>query len=184
MLDSTARNDEYAVCWFAMRDLKRPNAKTKAYEELTELGYEVFTPMRWEVKTVAGKRVRRCLPVISDLLFVRSDRHKLDKEVTRSATLQYRYAKGARACPITVPEADMDRFVKAVNAASQARYYLPEEIRPEMYGREVRVIGGPLDGYHGHLLAIKGQRKKRLLLNLHGLLTAAIEVTPDYLQLL
>ena len=45
-----------SVYWFVMRDLKRPNAKLPAYKRLAEIGFEVFTPMRWHIATRGGKR--------------------------------------------------------------------------------------------------------------------------------
>ena len=184
MEEETLFNPDTAVRWYALRDLKRPNAKVKAYEELGELGYEVFTPLRWEATTTAGKRERRRRPVVSDLLFVHTSRHTFDAEIARRATLQYRYARGSQASPMVVPDSDMSRFITAVSLSSDPEYYLPEEITPSMYGREVRIVGGPLDGYTGHLLTAKGRRHKRLLVRLPGLLSVAIEVSPSYLQLL
>ena len=53
-----------------MRDLKRRNAKLPAYQQLADSGMEVFTPMMWQIFHVRGKRIRRQVPVVSDLLFV------------------------------------------------------------------------------------------------------------------
>ena len=50
-------------------------------------------------------------------------------------------------------------------------------------GRKVAIVGGPLDGMTGHLLSIKGMRKRRLIVELPGMLTSAVEVSPDYIQL-
>ena len=42
--------------WFVMRDLKRSNAKLPAYKMLSDLNFEVFTPMTWKVIDIKGKR--------------------------------------------------------------------------------------------------------------------------------
>lgn len=171
--------------WFAMRDLKRPNAKSRAYSQLAEMGFEVFTPLHWVVETVNGKRTRSHVPCIPDLLFVRASRDSLDPAVARNATLQYRYQRGAQASPMVVRDTDMDRFIKAVaNAGGDTRFFLPEELTPAMTGRRIRIIGGPLDTYEGNLLYVRGSRIKRLLVELPGFLTAAVEVDPDYIQFL
>lgn len=81
--------------WYALSDLKRANAKHRAWEVLTEKGFEVFTPMHWKLisnKSVRKTRVR--VPVIYELLFVRSDRESLDMEIQRMETLQHRFVKG------------------------------------------------------------------------------------------
>ena len=53
-----------------------------------------------------------------------------------------------------------------------------------MYGRRVRIVGGALDGYEGSLLSLRGTRVRRLLVEIPNLLAAAIEVSPEYVQLL
>ena len=105
--------DEQPVEWFAMRDLKRSNAKTPAYKVLPEkYGIEAFTPLKWILAERAGKTERRQVPFISDLLFVKASRLELDPVVESIATLQYRYVKGqAYRQPLTVRTADMEWFI-------------------------------------------------------------------------
>ena len=64
------------------------------------------------------------------------------------------------------------------------RYFLVEELTSAMYGRMIRIEGGPLDGYEGRLLSIRGSRVKRLIVEIPGLLVAAVEVDPEYIRLL
>jgi hypothetical protein len=59
---------------------------------------------------------------------------------------------------------------------------LPEEITPQMYGRPIHIVGGPLDGYEGNLLTMRGSKVKRLLVELKGFLSVGVEVTPEYIQ--
>ena len=47
-----------------------------------------------------------------------------------------------------------------------------------MIGRNVRIIGGPLDNYEGRLQKIRGSRSRRLLVELPNLLTVSVEVSP------
>lgn len=144
-----------------MRDLKRRNSKSPAYLQLAESGLTVFTPLKWEVTVRGGRRIRREVPIITDLLFVRAPKEQLDAIVATIPTLQYRYVRGRTIHePMTVRDADMDRFIDAVSRADNVRYYMPDEIRPDMYGREIRVVGGPFDGYEGRLLSMRGSRKK------------------------
>lgn len=176
--------DTSAPRWYALRDLSRRNSKAPAYLRLADSGFRVFTPLRWEVTVKAGRRIRREVPVITDLLFVHSSKDRLDEAVNRIPTLQYRYRLGHTIHePLTVRDADMDRFINAVSHANDVRYYMPDEIRPEMYGKEIRVIGGPFDGFQGRLLSLRGSRKKRLIVEIPGFITAAVEVLPDYIQL-
>ena len=167
--------------WFVMRDLKRPNAKVLAYKYLEGLGVEVFTPL---TRFLTRNREWEERPLIHGLLFVHATRDSLDPLVDRVPTLQYRYLPKKRQEPMTVPSADMERFIRAVRSSGSPRYYLPDEITPGMYGSRIRVGGGPLDGCEGFLLSTRGSRTKRLLVELPGFLSVGVEVSPDYIELL
>lgn len=171
--------------WFVLRDLKRANAKQRAWEVLTEKGFEVFTPMQWKLisKRGGGKnRVR--VPVIYDLLFVRSDRDTLDREIKKIETLQYRFVKGCGGNPMVVPPSDMQRFIYAVTNSESVKYYSPSEITPALKGKYVHIIGGALNGYEGLLLSVRGSKVKRLVIELPNLITAGIEVNPEYIKII
>lgn len=76
----------------------------------------------------------------------------------------------------------MERFIRAVNSTDKPKYFLPGELTPDMCGRKVRIIGGPLSGYEGNLLKIRGSHIRRLIVELPNLLTAGVEVAPEYIQ--
>ena len=171
--------------WFVLRDLKRPNAKQPAYMQLSDLAFEVFTPMREQVSVRGGRRVRRMAPYIPSLLFVRSSREILDPVVGSVPTLQYRFPKGGEyMMPMVVPDADMERFIRVVKATENPRYYLPEELPKSFCGREIRIVGGPLDGCEGKLLTIRGSKKRRLLVELPDFFYVGVEVSPEFIELL
>lgn len=179
-----ATDDKY---WFVMRDLKRFNAKLPAYRQLGEAGFRVFTPMTSKVIVADGRRTRIEVPFVQDLLFVYSDRASLDGVVERTDTLQYRFVKGAPyGTAMTVAKGEMDRFIDAVTGVKTPCYYKPDELMPSMYGARVRMIcEGSINGLEGILLKVKGSGKKRLLINLPGILAASIEVsTADYVEIL
>ena len=167
-----------------MRDLKRRNAKLPAYKLLEGLGVKVFTPMVWKLVVRHGKRCKEEVPFMQDLLFVHDTRQAVDPIVGKYDTVQYRYVRGGYKIPMTVRESDMQRFIHAVESTENPRYYTPNEITPGMIGRKVRIVGGPLDGYEGCLQRMQGARIKRLFVELPNLLAAAVEVQPEYIQLL
>ena len=182
--DAMPVNGNDRLQWFVMRDLKRYNAKLPAYKLLESLGIKVFTPMVWKLVVRHGKRSREEVPFMQDLLFVHDTRQAVDPIVEKYGTVQYRYVRGGYKVPMTVREADMQRFIHAVESSENPRYYTPKEITPDMIGREVRIVGGPLDGYEGHLQKMQGVRVKRLFVELPNLLAAAVEVQPEYIQLI
>lgn len=173
-----------ACQWFVMRDLTRPNAKLPAYKLLDGLNIRTFTPMVWKLMLNHGKRERRQLPFIHDLLFVYASRAELDSVVETTPMLQYRYLRGGYKMPMTVRAADMQRFIHAVVLSSSPQYYRPDEVTPAMRNRRIRIIGGNLDGYEGSLITTRGSKVKRLLVEIPMLLAATVEVETEFIQLL
>lgn len=176
-------DNENQIQWFVMRDLKRPNALKPAYEQLERKGFTVFTPKVWQIAVKKGKKVRMEVPYIPGLLFVHDTRESLDPVVEKTPTLQYHYLRHGWCEPMTVPEADMNRFMQAVAATPSPQYYLPSEITPQMYNRKIRIVGGPLDGQEGTLVTTRGSKVKRLLVEIPNLLAVAVEVNPEYIRL-
>ncbi len=164
-----------------MRDLKRANAKEPAYKLLKGKKMEVFVPMKWRLVTRGGVRIREEVPFIPDLLFVNETRINLDPVVDKTRTLQYRWLRKTWREPMTVADTDMERFINAVNAAENPKYYLPEELTPDMFGRSVRIVGGAMDGYSGKLLSVRGSKFKRLMVEIPNLLVAAVSVEPEFI---
>ena len=181
---SSSLTEPNRVQWFVLRDLKRANAKRLAYQVFLENDIEVFTPKKWKLSVVKGKKVRREVPCIPDLLFVHDSRERIDPIVDVVSTIQYRWLRHKWREPMTVPEAEMARFIQAASATESPKYFLPEEITPEMKSRPIRIVGGILDGYEGTLLTTRGSKVRRLLVELPGLLGVGVEVEPDYIQLL
>ena len=167
-----------------MRDLKRANAKLPAYKLLQEKNIQVFTPMRWYLSEEKGKKVRKQVPCVRDLLFVYDNQEHLDPIVELIPTLQYRWLRNSYREPMTVSDTEMERFIRAVGSTVSPKYFLPEEITPEMLNRKIRIVGGPLDGYEGTLLTTRGSKVKRLLVELPDLLAVGVEVNPEYIQVI
>ncbi len=174
--------------WFVLRDLKRPNAKKHAYQLLQELPdtpLEVFTPMVSRIATRGGKRVVEQVPYLYDLLFVRETRSKLDPIIAMYDTLQYRYQRGGgQHDPMVVRDEEMQRFIAIVQGQFSYRYCTPEEVSPAMYGRQILIVGGALDGYQGRLMTTRGSRVKRLIVEIPNLLALTVEVNPEFIKLL
>lgn len=139
--------------------------------------------MKQMVMTIGGKKQRRDVPVIQDLLFVNASKKELDPQVEKYPNLQYRFVRGQSLNrPMTVRDDEMRRFIYAVNATDSPRFYSSGELTEEMIGKEVRIIGGPLDGFEGKLLSVRGMRKRRLIVEIPGMIAAAVEVDPRYIE--
>lgn len=167
------------VCHARFETAERQRA---GIQEATKTGIKVFVPLMEQITLQKGKKVREKVPVIQDLLFVYDSRRHLDSIVEKTRTLQYRWLRNTFREPMTVPDLEMDRFIQAVSSTDSPKYYLPEEITSQMCGRKIRIIGGPLNGYEGCLLKIRGCKIKRLLVELKGYLAVGVEVLPEYIQ--
>lgn len=178
---ASQKSDDSSV-WYVMRDLKRANAKWPAYKELENKKMTVYTPLRKRLMIRQGKKVIKEMPLVPDLLFVRDTRKNLDSVVAKIPTLQYRWLHNVYRVPMTVSDKEMKRFIHAVNTSKNPRFYQPEEITPKMCGQEIRIIGGPLDGYEGRLLTTRGSKVKRLLIELKGFFSVGVSVSPEYIQ--
>ncbi len=172
------------VRWYVLRDLTRANAGMPGYRLLERERVRYFTPMHYVIRRRGGGSARVLEPVVRSLVFACSDRETLYPLTLRYRTLQFRYVYGRTADdPMTVPSGEMERFIRAVESSyGEPVYYSPEEITPDKYGREVRIIGGRLDGYTGRLLRMRGSRVKRLIVELPGFFAAGIEVQPEYIR--
>lgn len=83
---------------------------------------------------------------------------------------------------MTVSDSEMEKFMFAISQSESPRYYLPEEITPQMYGRKIKIIGGSLNGYEGALITKKGSKSRWLLIEIKDCLAAGVEVLPEYIQ--
>ncbi|MCM1142250.1 MAG: UpxY family transcription antiterminator [Muribaculum sp.] len=179
----TAKSIEQSKQWYVLRDFKKRNAKSPGYKLLPENGVRCFTPMHWVVSSQHGKLIREYVPVVQSLLFAYDTKENLDPIIQKDRALQFQYRRGAgKNYFMTVPEAEMERFIKAVSNDLSPIYFTPEELTPDKIGKKIRVSGGPLDGYTGVLLKMRGTRKRRLLIKIEGFLVAAVEVNPEFVQ--
>lgn len=174
--------------WLVLRDLSRPNAKNPAYKALQSMpGMEedLFIPMKRQAYVQGGKRLVREVPYMYDLIFVRRTREELDMLLVKLPGLQYRYRRGCKITDtLSVADAEMSRFKKAVESADIVEYFTPAEVPLELYGKKIRIVGGKLDGITGRLMTKQGSKVKRLIIDLEECsLSAAVQVESEYIQL-
>lgn len=108
---------EKQTCWYVMRDLKRANAKLPAYKQLLNEHFEVFTPMKEQLSVHGGKRTREEVPFIQDLLLFMIPRKLLIRlwKVSHD-TVSFPEGRWLQN-PMTVADADMERFIHAVSVS-------------------------------------------------------------------
>ena len=168
--------------WFAMRFLYNDQPKIRARLEQDKI--ETYSPMRMVVYERNGRKIRRVEPIIFDLFFVRGTRAEIDPYVLSSPNFQYRYKTGGKYCePVVVPDEQMNMFIEAIKLTPQPLYFTPDELDVRK-GTRIRIIGGPMDGYEGILMKVKGARSKRLIVEIPDTIAVAVEVSPDLIEVI
>ena len=172
-----------ALCWYPMRVTYNRQLRVKA--NLDRLGVENFLPMREHTERRNG-RIRHCRrPAISNLIFVRSTMERITKLKHTdpvSALMRYMTRRpvdrpDAPAEILTVPEREMDNFIKATaGPESEYTYLRPDELRGHEHGR-VLICSGPFAGVEGTIKRIDGTR--RVVIELNGIGGICINFVPS-----
>ena len=171
-----------ALCWYPMRVTYNRQLRVKA--NLDRLGVENFLPMRDHTERRNG-RIRHCRrPAISNLIFVRSTMERITKLKHTdpvSALMRYMTRRpvdrpDAPAEILTVPEREMDNFIKATaGPESEYTYLRPDELRGHEHGR-VLICSGPFAGVEGTIKRIHGTR--HVVIELNGIGGVCINFIP------
>lgn len=170
--------------WFAMRVTYQREMAVR--DVLDMQGFTTYLPMRYQLRVIAGKRKRICVPAIRNLLFVRSSKDRLQRVKAKLPHLQYMTSKiEGRNQPIVVPDYQMRDFIAVTSAESRDyKFYAPAELQAPR-GAHVRLHGGPLDGVEGHFVRLKGRRNKRVLVELDSVVSVVVEVVgTDFIEII
>ncbi len=178
------KNSEEPIEWFALSAPYRNELKAKAL--LDEQGVENYLPMQHKIVTdKKGKKVRKLMPVVSNLLFAHTTRTHLQEIKTGVHYLQYRTrVVNGRNVPIVVPDYQMKQFIAVCDTRNEQLIFLtPQEINLSK-GTPVRVIGGMFDGVEGLFLKVKGVRSRRVVVQVDGIAVATAEIEPQYIEVI
>lgn len=177
-------NSSEELLWFA---LSAPYRREKAALELLEKHeIESFLPQAYKIFTDrSGRKVRKLVPVVSNLLFAHTTKEILQDIKLGVPYLQYRTRyEGGKNIPIIVPDYQMNQFMAVCKTHNEQLMFLqPHEIDIAK-GSRVRIIGGALDGVEGIFVKVKGVRSKRVVVMLEGITAVAAEVEPQFIEVL
>lgn len=171
-----------ALCWYPMRVTYNRQLRVKA--TMDQLGVENFLPMREHTERRNGRIRHSRRPAISNLIFVRSTMERITElKHTDPVAALMRYMTrrpvdrpDAPAEILTVPEREMDNFIKATaGPESEYTYLRPDELRGHEHGR-VLICSGPFAGVEGTIKRIHGTR--RVVIELAGIGGVCINFIP------
>lgn len=137
--------------WYAVRVTYSRELSLKDY--LDKENIENFIPMRYEYVIRNERRVRKLVPAIHNLVFLRSTRSRID-EIKNNPVLNIpvRYIMNRETHqPVIIPDAQMRSFILVAGTYDEAVIYVePEELKL-VKGTKVRITGGVFEGSRGRI---------------------------------
>jgi len=115
-------------------------------------------------------------PLIRSLMFVRSTNESLDKIRLKHAGSVSPYYDQRTRKPLTIPDEQMDSFIKLCDIKDSGLEYLGEDGPQFHKGDRVRVTDGIFKGYEGYIKRIKHDR--RLIVTIEGVAAFATKFIP------
>jgi ribosomal protein L24 len=170
--------------WFVIGSLS-PKKELKVRDDARRHGLEAFVPLRYEVKTVRGQKQRKLVPAIMGLMFIKGTIEEV-KDYAIHAPFQVYLRKSTfsnKTDYLVIPTKAMEDFIATTEQHEEhVTYFKPDEISLRA-GDQIRIKGGIYDGKEGIVMRIKGKRNKQLVVQIPGVLVAAVELTPDLIEI-
>ena len=171
--------DDIMKCWYALRVTY--NRELKVKKELDRLEIENFVPMQYKVILLDERKVKRLVPSVHNLIFVRMGAAEM-KEFKLQSDLPIRYIMNRETNhPIVVPDNQMRDFIAISGTYDEQLLYMnPDELCAKK-GDKVKITGGIFNGCVGTLMRIRGDR--RVVVSIPGIVAVATAfVHPSLLQ--
>ena len=158
----------------------------KVRDDARRYGLRSFVPLKYEVKQIRGHEQRLLVPVLSRYIFVKGTLEEVQDYIANAHYVVYlqRSTFSNYREYLTVPTKIMEDFIAITEHNEEhITYFQPQEIRLNV-GDQVRIKGGIYDGREGVIMRIKGKRNRHLVVQIPGVLIAAIEISSDMIDLL
>ena len=155
--------------WYAIRVTY--NRELKVKEELDARGIVNFVPMQYRREERKGVMVNRLVPSVHNLIFVNITPTGM-REYRETTAMPIRYMMNRETHkPITVPDREMENFIKVAGTYKEDLIYLNPDPGDFSTGERVRIIGGDFAGAEGIFVRIKQDR--RVLISIPGVVAVA-----------
>jgi hypothetical protein len=170
--------------WYSLGCLS-PRQEIKIRDEARKAGFDAFVPLSYEVKTIRGQKQRKLIPALSGLIFAKGEQEAL-KAYTQESAFPVFIRKSTFSNHedyLVIPTKAMEDFIAVTEHREQhVSYFRPEEISLQE-GDHIRIKGGLYDGREGIIMRIKGRRNRHLVVQIPGFLVAAVELSPQMIEL-
>ena len=140
--------------------------------------------MRMEIKTIGRQKVKRLVPAVSNLIFVKGTEVEIQKIKDGIDYLQFICLKeGGRRKRIIVPDKQMEDFIRLTSESPEDTWIFTPEENNLAKGDKVRIHGGPFDGVEGTFVKVSGKRRKMVVVTIPTILSAAtLSFVPEMLE--
>ena len=167
--NSKIEQEPEAKVWYAIRVTF--NREMKVKDDLDLRGIESFIPMKYVMGTRRGRRVKKLVPSIHNVIFFHIE-PSLMKEYKATTKLPIRYIMNpATKKPVVVPEQEMKNFIAVAGTYEEQLEYITPKPGQFTRGDKVRILGGPFEGAEGVLQRVKGD--SRVIVTIKGLVAVA-----------
>jgi hypothetical protein len=156
----------------------------KVRDDARQYGLQAFVPLTYVVKTIRGQKHRALVPAVSKLLFVKGTLDEVKDYIQHAHYVVFirKSTFSNKEDYLTVSTKAMEDFIAVTeNHEEHVTYFRPEEISLQE-GDKIRIKGGFYDGREGIIMRIKGKRNKHLVVQIPGVLVAAIELSPEMIE--
>ena len=174
---------EEPVCWYVLRAVFRRELAIR--DSLRRAGFHCYVPMIYKIETVRGRKVRKLVPAITELVFVHASAEAISdfKLHSRETFYWLTRSKGLQREKIIVPDKAMNDFIRVTQQSEMSvTYFRPEELS---LGKGDRIVihGGPFDGVECTLMKVKSKRKRQMVVSIPGIAAVAVNVHPDMVEI-
>lgn len=143
--------------WYALRVTYARELKVK--QSFDEKGIESYVPMRMVERRFFGKRRKRLVPAIHNLIFVHIERARM-KEIKSTTDMPIRYIMDRESkSPVIVPDKQMADFIAVAKSDNEHVEFISPDAISIKSGERVRVIDGAFKGVEGEYIRYKGHSK-------------------------
>ena len=162
-----------------------PQKELQVRDDARRYGLEAFVPLTYVVRTHKGQKHRALIPAITQLLFVKGTLDEVKDYIRNAHYIVYirKSTFSNKEEYLTVPTRAMENFIAVTeNHEERVTYFRPDEISLQE-GDRIRIKSGLYEGREGVIMRVKGKRNRHLVVQIPGMLIAAVELSPEMIEL-
>lgn len=178
--EKSVKDIDEEVKWYSV-GCASPQKELKVRDDARQRGLEAFVPLVYQVKTHKKQKYRALVPALPGLMFIKGTENEVKDYMNKSHFPVYmrKSTFTNKEEFLTIPTQAMENFIAVTEKNEEhITYFRPEEISLQA-GDRIIVKGGLYDGREGIIMRIKGKRNKHLVVQIPGVLIAAVELKPE-----